>query len=114
MTRKLYVGNLDAQTTADDLSQLFAGAGNVLSARVITDRDTQRSKGFAFVEMANDAEALQAISLYNGHLLHSHNIQVNEAQPRSASSDFRSSQTVRTKFREVKHKVRGGRKPRRY
>ncbi len=69
MANKLYVGNLDVQVTSDDLAQLFSGAGHVLSAQMIVDRGTGHSKGFAFVEMANEAEARQAITLYNGHLL---------------------------------------------
>ncbi len=69
MANRLYVGNLDVQVTSDDLAQLFAGAGQVLSAQMIVDRGTGRSKGFAFVEMASEVEARRAITLYNGHLL---------------------------------------------
>ncbi len=115
MSNKLYVGNLDYQTTADDLTQLFAGAGEVRRAQVIVDRETQRSKGFAFVEMGNDAEALRAISLYNGHLLNERALLVNEARPREeragGGANF-NRPASRPKFREVKHKVRGGRKAR--
>jgi cold-inducible RNA-binding protein len=116
---KLYVGNLDFQTTSGDLTELFAGAGQVLSAQVIIDRETQRSKGFAFIEMANEIEALKAISLYNGHLLNERALLVSEARPRedraSGGKSGRSpNATAHPKFREIKHKPRGGRKPRRF
>ncbi len=116
MGNKLYVGNLDFQTTADDLSDLFAGAGQVRRAQVITDRETQRSKGFAFVEMDTEAEALRAISLYNGHLLHERALLVNEARPREERTGTKSggANLNRPKFREIKHKARGGRKARLY
>ncbi len=119
MGNKLYVGNLDFQTTSEELTLLFAGAGEVRRAQVITDRETQRSKGFAFVEMANDAEALRAISLFSGHVLNDRTLVVNEARPRedqpsrgNMSRGFTSP--ARPKFREVKHKARGGRKARSY
>ncbi len=119
MGNKLYVGNLDFQTTADDLTDLFTGAGQVRRAQVITDRETQRSKGFAFIEMSTEAEALRAISLYNGHLLHERALLVNEARPREEgtgrpTSNRTSGSDKRPKFREIKHKVRGGRKARPY
>ncbi len=119
MGNKLYVGNLDFQTTSGDLSDLFAGAGRVVSAQIITDRATQRSKGFAFVEMADEAGALKAISLYNGHVLNERAILVGEARPREAQArggNFSQggSANGRPRFREVKHKARGGRKPRSY
>ena len=65
MTKKLYVGNLSFQTTEDDLSNLFGQAGPVESVRIITDRDTGRSRGFGFVEMG-DEDAEKAINQYNG------------------------------------------------
>ncbi len=117
MGSKLYVGNLDFQTTSEDLSALFAGAGQVRQAQVITDRETQRSKGFAFVEMSTDAEALRAISLYNGHVLHERSLIVNEARPREEGAGHPNGGHTagpRPKFREIKHKVRGGRKARRF
>ncbi len=116
MGNKLYVGNLDYQTTSEDLANLFAGAGEVRHVQVITDRETQTSKGFAFVEMGTDAEALRAISLYNGHVLVDRPLNVSEARPREGSAGARSrpQATNRPKFREVKHKVRGGRKARNY
>ncbi len=119
MGSKLYVGNLDSQTTSQDLADLFAGAGEVRRAQVITDRETRQSKGFAFVDMGTDAEALRAISLYNGHVLQDRSLVVNEARPREERGvapgiSGRPNMANRPKFREVKHKVRGGRKARRF
>ncbi|MEZ5308502.1 MAG: RNA-binding protein [Pyrinomonadaceae bacterium] len=82
MSNKLYVGNLSFHLTSDDLHQYFAQAGNVESARVIEDRDTGRSRGFGFVEMASAAEAKAAIEQFNGQDLDGRNIVVNEAKPR--------------------------------
>jgi cold-inducible RNA-binding protein len=112
---KLYVGNLGVQTTAEDLTALFTGAGHVISAHLITDRDTGRAKGFAFVEMANDAEALHAIALYNGHSLYDQALIVSEARPRESNAAGPSLSTAaHAKFREVKHKRRGGANRNRY
>ena len=82
MGKKLHIGNLDYQTTSEDLVQLFAGAGQVVEAQVIADRETKRSRGFGFVEMADDESAQKAISLYNGHVLSGRAIQVSEARAR--------------------------------
>ncbi len=119
MSSKLYVGNLDFQTTSEDLRDLFAGAGQVVSAQLITDRDTRRSKGFAFVEMASDADALKAISLYNGHILNDRAMNVSEARPREPrprGGQFGRSMNAnpRAQFREIKHKSRGGANKRRF
>ena len=86
MAKKLYVGNLAFQTTSQDLQTLFAQAGTVESASVIEDRDTGRSKGFAFVEMATDAEAAAAIEQFNGKELAGRALTVNEARPRENRS----------------------------
>ncbi len=107
MGSKLYVGNLDSQTTASDLMQLFAGAGQVKSAQVITDRGTGQSKGFAFIEMADEMQARQAIALYSGHRLYDQALVVNEARPREAPAG-RAPDGGQPKFREIKHKRRGG------
>ena len=107
MGNKLYVGNLDARITADDLTALFTGAGRVVSTYVVTDRDTGRSKGFAFIEMADETEARHAIALYSGHLLHDQALVVNEARPKE-SQPSSASTSPRPKFREIKHKRRGG------
>jgi cold-inducible RNA-binding protein len=79
---KLYVGNLAFQTSSEDLQQLFAQAGTVQSASVIEDRDTGRSRGFAFVEMASKEEGESAIAQFNGKEFNGRNLTVNEARPR--------------------------------
>ncbi len=114
MGNKLYVGNLGVQATADDLTALFTGAGHVVSTHLITDRDTGRAKGFAFIEMANEAEALQAIALYNGHSLYEQTLIVSEARPSESRGSSAPSSAARPKFREVKHKRRGGANRNRY
>jgi RNA recognition motif-containing protein len=81
MGKKLYVGNLPFTTTDQDLSDLFAQAGQVTSAKVIMDRDSGRSKGFGFVEMNSDAEAEKAISQFNGKDMNGRALTVNEARP---------------------------------
>src|SRR3954447_22403239 len=80
MAKKLYVGNLTYDTREDDLVELFGQYGEVLSAQVIIDRDTNRSKGFAFVEMANGAD--EAINALNGRDFKGRDLTVNEARPR--------------------------------
>ena len=80
MSQKLYVGNLSFQTTEGDLETLFAQAGNVESVRIITDRDTGRSRGFGFVEMS-DEDAKKAISQFNEKDLDGRALTVNEAKP---------------------------------
>jgi RNA recognition motif-containing protein len=79
---KLYVGNLAFQTSSAELQQLFAQAGTVQSASVIEDRDTGRSRGFGFVEMATKEEGEAAISQLNGKEFNGRNLTVNEARPR--------------------------------
>ena len=79
---KLYVGNLSFQTSSDDLQQLFAQAGTVESASVVEDRETGRSRGFGFVEMASKEEGEAAIQQFNGKELGGRNLNVNEAKPR--------------------------------
>lgn len=82
MAMKLYVGNLAFQTTSEDLQQLFAQAGTVESASVIEDRQTGRSRGFGFVEMASREEGEAAIQQFNGTELHGRTLTVNEARAR--------------------------------
>ncbi len=82
MSMKLYVGNLSFQTSNDDLQALFAGAGTVESVNLIEDRDTGRSRGFAFVEMSTSEEGRSAIEQFNGRELNGRNMNVNEARPR--------------------------------
>ena len=83
MGTKLYVGNLSFRTTSDELRDAFAAVGTVESASVIEDRDTGRSRGFAFVEMATPEEAAKAIEEFNGKDFGGRNLTVNEAKPRA-------------------------------
>ena len=82
MATKLYVGNLSYQTTDQQLSELFAEAGNVTSAQVVTDRYTGQARGFGFVEMASEDEARQAIAAINGRNIDGRALVVNESKPR--------------------------------
>ena len=86
MGKKLYVGNLPFSATEDSLNELFSTVGAVDSARVITDRDSGRSKGFGFVEMATDEEAEKAISELNGKDFEGRALTVNEARPQEPRS----------------------------
>jgi RNA recognition motif-containing protein len=81
MGRKLYVGNLSYNTTDASLQEAFAAFGTVESARVITDRESGRSKGFGFVEMSSPEEAAQAISGLDGQMIDDRNVRVSEARP---------------------------------
>src|SRR5216117_4047437 len=83
MGKKLYVGNLPFTATDEGLQEVFAQAGSVQSAKVITDRDTGRSKGFGFVEMSTDQEAADAIQKFNGADYGGRNMTVAEARPMS-------------------------------
>jgi RNA recognition motif-containing protein len=78
---RIFVGNLSYQTTEDQLADLFAEVGQVESATIVTDRDTGRSRGFAFVEMDSEAGS-KAIERFNGTELNGRTINVNEARPR--------------------------------
>ena len=82
MGKKLYVGNLSYQVDSSELEQLFGQHGQVVSAQVINDRDTGRSKGFGFVEMSSDEEAQAAIAALNGQDHGGRSLTVNEARPR--------------------------------
>ena len=82
MGKKLYVGNLPYSVDSSELEQMFSAHGQVTSAQIITDRETGRSKGFGFVEMANDAEADAAINAMNGQDNGGRPLTVNEARPR--------------------------------
>jgi cold-inducible RNA-binding protein len=84
MGNKLYVGNLPYSVRDEDLNQAFGAFGGVTSAKVMMERDTGRSKGFGFVEMASDAEALAAIEGMNGQQLDGRAVVVNEARPMEA------------------------------
>ncbi|MFC1743144.1 RNA recognition motif domain-containing protein [Candidatus Riflebacteria bacterium] len=78
----IYVGNLSYQFSESELQELFAEFGSVSSIKIITDRDTGRSKGFGFVEMSGDEEAKEAIKQLDGREIGGRNLRVNEAKPR--------------------------------
>ncbi len=80
-TCKLYVGNLNYRTTSDMLKEMFAAAGNVVSAMVITDKFSGRSKGFGFVEMENEAMANKAIEMFHDQEIDGRKLVVNVARP---------------------------------
>lgn len=84
--KKLYVGNLPYGIQDSDLDALFAQFGNVQSAQIIVDRETNRSKGFGFVEMSSDSEAQAAIDALNERDFNGRNLTVNEARPREPRS----------------------------
>jgi RNA recognition motif-containing protein len=81
----LYLGNLHWHVTDDDLLEALSKYGNVITAKVVTDKITKRSRGFGFAEMSNDQEAQQAIDDLNGKPLKGRNLTINEARPRSAN-----------------------------
>ena len=82
MTIRLFVGNLNFKTTSEDLQELFGQVGEVQSASVVTDRETGRSRGFGFVEMASNDDGQRAIEQFNGKDFNGRNLTVNEARPR--------------------------------
>jgi len=86
MEAKLYVGNLSYETTEQNLRELFMQAGNVNSVALIKEPGTQRSKGFAFVEMGSPSEVQKAISMFNGYTLDERQLTVNVARPREERS----------------------------
>jgi|SRR3989344_3720599 len=81
MAKKLYVGNLPYKTTQDDLAAMFGKVGTVSSSAVISDKFTGRSKGFGFVEFANDDDAEKAVKEFNGYDIDGRKLDVNEARP---------------------------------
>ncbi len=87
MSKKLYVGNLNYKCTDDELAELFTPYGAVESARIITDRESGRSKGFGFVEMENDDEANNAVNELNKRDYGGRPLTVNEARPRESNPD---------------------------
>ena len=84
MAKRLYVGNLKYTVTSEQLNELFEEFGAVTSAQVLSDRETGRSRGFGFVEMANDDEALAAIEALDGRDQDGRRLTVNEARPRTS------------------------------
>jgi RNA recognition motif-containing protein len=87
MGKKLYVGNLPFSATDESLQEMFAQSGSVTSAKIIMDRDTGRSKGFGFVEMASEQEASDAIQKLNGQSVGGRAITVAEARPVTPRED---------------------------
>jgi RNA recognition motif-containing protein len=83
MSKKLYVGNLPYSVTDQTLTDTFSECGTVETAKVIMDRDSGRSKGFAFVEMSSDAEAMKSIDRFNGAQMDGRAINVSEAKPQA-------------------------------
>lgn len=83
MALKLFVGGLPYRTTGDELRDAFAKAGEVTSASIVTDRETGRSRGFGFVEMANDADVQNAIAMWNGKEFGGRMLTVSEARPKA-------------------------------
>jgi RNA recognition motif-containing protein len=84
--KNIFVGNLSFDATESSIRSLFEGHGTVDRVSVVTDRDTGRARGFAFVEMANDAEGQQAITALNGRELDGRALTINEAKPKEARS----------------------------
>ncbi len=85
MSMKLYVGNLPESVSEENLKELFGEAGPVASAKIITDRYTGQSRGFAFVEMETKADGQRAISMFNGKDVNGSPLKVNEARPQQRS-----------------------------
>ena len=81
MGNKIFVGNLSWEATEEELNELFAGSGEVTSVKIVSDKFTGQPKGFAFVEMATDADARKAIEALNGTMLKDRALTVNEAKP---------------------------------
>jgi RNA recognition motif-containing protein len=82
MSKRIYCGNLSFQATEDDVRSLFEAHGEVTNVHMVMDRETNRPRGFAFVEMADEAQAKAAINALNGFRHMNRNLKVNEAQPR--------------------------------
>jgi RNA recognition motif-containing protein len=99
MSTKLYVGNLAFRTTSQELQEMFAQAGTVESASVVEDRETGRSRGFAFVEMSSNEEAAAAIEQFNGKEIAGRALKVNEAKPRENRTGGRSFNNNRGGYR---------------
>ena len=89
MSSKLFVGNLSYSSTEEDLRNLFGQAGTVNSVALIKDRDSGRSKGFAFVEMGNQSEAQKAIEMFNGRSLGDRELRVSIARPQEDRGGYR-------------------------
>jgi RNA recognition motif-containing protein len=88
MAKKLYVGNLPYSVTIEELRELFSQAGDIVDVTIIMDRDTNRSKGFGFVEMATDDGGAEAIKRFNGYSMGNRSLTVNEARPREERGGY--------------------------
>ena len=108
MSMKLYVGNLSFSTSSQDLEDLFGQAGTVESASVVEDRETGRSRGFGFVEMATKEEGEAAISQFDGKEVGGRALKVNEAKPREPRSGGGGGGGGRNGFRGGRGGGRGG------
>ena len=86
MQKKLFVGGLSYNTEVDEIRELFVQAGEVVSANIIKDKFTNQSRGFGFVEMATEAQAAEAIKMFNGKELGGRNLVVNESKPQEKKS----------------------------
>ncbi|OHD13256.1 MAG: RNA-binding protein [Spirochaetes bacterium GWD1_27_9] len=89
MSKKIYVGNMSYSSDESSLSDLFSQYGEVLSAKVIVDQFTGKSKGFAFIEMSNEDEAIAAINALNGKEVNGRQLKVNEAVDKPKNNNFR-------------------------
>jgi RNA recognition motif-containing protein len=103
MGKRIYVGNLSYDATEEGLRALFAQSGSVGEVKLMTDRETGRSRGFAFVEMSTDAEARNAISQLNGRQLDGRSLRINEAEERTGGGGgggggFRSGGASRSRW----------------
>lgn len=99
MSKKLYIGNLPYSATDESLAHTFSECGTVQSAKVIMDRDSGRSKGFAFIEMSTDSEAANSISRFNGSNLDGRAINVSEAKPQAPRTEgFRGGFNSRNSY----------------
>ncbi len=83
MSTKLYVGNLSYNASEDDLKELFSQAGEVVSAKIITDKFSGQARGFGFVEMATNEDAQKAVSMFNGQAFKERELKVSEARPQA-------------------------------
>jgi RNA recognition motif-containing protein len=90
MGKRIYCGNLTYQASSDDVRALFAPHGEVTDIRIVTDRETGQSRGFAFVEMATEPQAKAAIVALDGKSVQGRNLKVNEAEPREQRGPARS------------------------
>ena len=96
MTKNLYVGNMNYDTTRDRLVELFETHGQVTSVNLITDRDSGRPRGFAFVEMSTEAAAQAAITALDGQQVDGRALKVNQAKPRTSGGTDRPRRTQRS------------------